>query len=317
MISYFLLIAGLVLLIAGGDALVRGAVGLAEKFHIPPLIIGLTIVAFGTSAPELFVSTSAALKGAGGIAIGNIVGSNIANILLVLGLPSLITATYCSEKGIGRNLAVLLGITVVFMGMLSNGILTRFDGGILLVLLALFLYAQYRSAMRHRRSKIAEHDYHEDLEVIPHSNWLIAAALLIGLVALPAGAELTVTGASQIAHSLGVSDAAIGLTIVALGTSLPELATSLLAVWRKNDSVAIGNVVGSNIFNIAAIMGLTSVIVPIQVAERMATVDMWIMLGVTLFLVGLAHYRIWIGKRLGGAMAVAYCIYIMTAFIFH
>lgn len=316
MFDYLLLIAGLALLVVGGDILVRGAVGLAEKLRIPPLIIGLTIVAFGTSAPEMFVSVQAALDGSGGIAIGNVVGSNIANVLLVLSLPSLIRATECDEKGIGKNLIVMVGLMVVFMGMMSKGSMQRYDGLILLFILGLFLYDQYRSATDHRRTKQPTHDYHEDVENIPTSPLAIWAMLIGGLITLPMGAQLTVEGASQIARSWGISEEAIGLTVVALGTSLPELATSLLAVWRKNASVAIGNVVGSNIFNVAAIMGVTATIVPIPVADRVVYVDMWVMLAACLLLAALAHYSIAIGKRLGLAMFSAYVIYIGASFFF-
>ena len=316
MLDYLILIGGLALLVVGGDILVRGAVGLAERLHVPPLIIGLTIVAFGTSAPEMFVSVQAALEGAGGIAIGNVVGSNIANVLLVLSLPSLIRRTDCKEEGNGKNLLVMLGLMVVFMGMMSKGSMQRYDGIILLIILSLFLYDQYRSATDHRRRRQPTHDYHEDVENIPTSQFSIWAMLIGGLITLPIGAELTVFGATSIALEWGVSEEVIGLTIVAIGTSLPELATSLIAVWRKSLSVAIGNVVGSNIFNIAAIMGVTAAIIPVPVADRVIYADMWMMLAASLLLVGLAHYNIAIGRRIGLAMFTTYAIYIAGSFLF-
>ncbi|MEM7463230.1 MAG: sodium:calcium antiporter, partial [Pseudomonadota bacterium] len=193
MISIIYLVAGLALLVAGGDTLVRGAVGLAEKLNVPPLIIGLTIVAFGTSAPELFISVGAALKGAGGLAIGNVIGSNIANVLLVLGLPSLIRPTNCSEAGIGRNMMIMLGFTLVFMGMVWEGGLERYDGGILLALTVLFVINQFQNARKHRRkfANSTEADYRDDVGEPPKTALVIAALLIFGLIALPVGAELT------------------------------------------------------------------------------------------------------------------------------
>ena len=313
MMAFVILVVGLAVLIAGGDALVRGAVSLAERFHVPHLVIGLTIVAIGTSAPEMFVSVGAALNGAGGIAIGNVVGSNIANVLLVLGLPSLIAPTNCREEGNGRNLIVMGGFTVILMAMMMKGRLAHYDGAILLVLCGLFLYSQYRHASRHRRDRLQ--DAMSSGTQTAHRRLAPMLALLaFGLIALPLGARLTVAGASEIARGFGISEEVIGLTLIALGTSLPELATSLLAVWRGRGSVAIGNVVGSNIFNIAAIMGVTAAIAPLPVRDRVIFADMWMMLAVSLLLIALAHYNVTIGRRIGLAMAGAYFIYILIAF---
>lgn len=311
MLAAFLLVIGLITLLTGGDALVRGAVSVAERFHVPHVIIGLTIVAIGTSAPEMFVSVNAALNNAGGLAIGNVVGSNIANVLLVLGLPSLIAATNCREEGIGRNLVVMAGFTVVFMGMISTGRLERYDGAILLVLCGLFLFDQFNHASEHRRRLRADGVSHRG---VPRRTGLAIALLLFGFIALPLGASMTVAGASAIARGFGISQEVIGLTVIAIGTSLPELATSLFAVWRGKGSVAIGNVVGSNIFNIAAIMGVTAVIVPIPIRDRVIRVDMWVMLACALLLVVLAHHNVSIGRRLGLAMTGAYIIYITATF---
>lgn len=313
--EYALLLSGLVLLMIGGDSLVRGAVGLAEKFSIPPLIIGLTIVSLGTSAPELFISVKAALDGAAGIAIGNVVGSNIANIMLVLGLPAVFRCILCDEKGITKTLLAVLGITIVFMGMLAKGSITRLDGSILLGLLALFLYDQYRTASKSRSGSLAEKDYHDEVDHIPTQNWLIGVLLLGGLIALPLGAEMTVSASVEIANAWGVPDEVIGLTVLAIGTSLPELATTLMSVIRNNSSVALGNIVGSNIFNIAAIMGTTAVIQPMVVGGHIVSLDMWVMFAATLLLAGLTHFKYKIGKRIGGAMVSAYAAYIYMAFV--
>ncbi len=310
MIEILTLIAGLVLLVLGGDILVRGSVSIAEKLLVPPLIIGLTIVSVGTSAPELLISVQAALAGSGGLAIGNVVGSNIANVLLVLGLPALIRATCCREDGIGRNIYIMIGITIVFMAMLAKGSMGMLDGGILLAILALFLWDQY-NAVR----EVGFNDYHDEVPDIPVNPWISVALLVGGMVLLPVGASLTVDSAQSIAGSLGVPDEVIGLTIVAIGTSLPELAASMMAVLRGNSNVALGNVVGSNVFNIAAIMGITSIITPIEVGRHIISFDMWIMLGVSLFLAWLAWHKGRISRRSGVIMTSAYTVYMIAAFV--
>ncbi|WP_075996019.1 calcium/sodium antiporter [Salaquimonas pukyongi] len=313
MLDYVLLVTGLGLLLVGGDVLVKGAVGLAERLQVPALIIGLTIVAFGTSAPELFISIQAALAGAPGIAIGNVVGSNIANVLLVMGLPALIAASRCDDAGIGRNILVMIGFTAVFMIMLLDQLVSRVEGIILLILLLLFLYDQWCCAARANTDAAA--DIHEEVGETPSSMPLIFALLAIGLIALPFGANLTVESASAIARRWDVSEDVIGLTIVAIGTSLPELATTVMATLRSSNSIAIGNVVGSNIFNIGSIMGIAPIIAPMAASGRIVYVDMWVMLACALLLAGLAHWKIKIGKRVGTVMITAYTLYVAAAFV--
>lgn len=313
MTAYFLLILGLALLVVGGDILIRGAVSLAERLSIPPLIIGLTIVSFGTSAPELFISLQAALAGSGALAVGNVVGSNIANILLVIGLPAIIAVNTISEEGIAKNIIVMLGFTVIFMVLLFKGTLYWYDGAILFGLLLLFLYDQYRSAMKSKNA--AQPDYLDEVPELPKQLWVSIVFLVIGIALLPIGAGLTVNSAQEIALSWGISEEIIGLTIVAIGTSLPELAASTMAVIRDKSSVAIGNVVGSNIFNIAAIMGITALVVPVDVGSHILELDMWIMLAVSIGLGLLVHFRDTIAWKTGLAMVLGYSIYIVTAFL--
>lgn len=315
LIDLILLAIGLAILVVAGDFLVKGAVGLAEKLNIPMLIIGLTIVAFGTSAPELFISIQAALGGSAGIAIGNVVGSNIANVLLVMGIPALIAPSLCDEKGIGRNILAMLGFSVVFMVMMADGTISRTDGIILLILLTLFLWDQFKSAKTANEEITSSLDYHDEVSNIPQSSGKIAMLIIAGLIGLPLGADLTVDSAVGIARALDVSDEVIGLTIVAIGTSLPELATGIAAVVRSSSSIAIGNVVGSNIFNIGSIMGIASLISPMTVGGNIIRIDMWVMLGCALILGSLAHWKIKIGKRVGVAMVAAYAIYAFIAFI--
>ncbi|WP_420408969.1 calcium/sodium antiporter [Hoeflea sp.] len=313
MLSILTLIAGLVVLVLAGDYLVRGAVALAEKLSIDPLIIGLTIVAFGTSAPELFVSLQAAYDGVSGIAIGNVVGSNIANVLLVLGAPALLMAIHCREDGIGISLAVMIVMTLVLMAMMSAGNgLSRLDGLALLAIIALYLGWQINAARA--CGPVDIHDYHDDVANLPQENWKTWTFLIGGMIGLPAGAWLTVDGASQIARMLGASETAIGLTIVAIGTSLPELVTSVMAAWRRSAAVAIGNVVGSNIFNMGLILGGTAVILPLDVDDRIINIDMWVMLAVSLLVVALAHWNIPVKKLGGAAMLAAFAAYILSVF---
>lgn len=313
MLDYLLLVVGLAALLIGGDVLVKGAVGLAERLKIPALIIGLTIVAFGTSAPELFISIQAAIAGVSGIAIGNVVGSNIANVLLVMGLPALIAASRCDDAGIGRNILVMIGFTIVFMAILFDRMVTRTEAIILLLLLAVFLFDQLRSAKQANNDASAE--LHEEVGDTPSSMPMILTLIAIGLIALPFGANLTVESASAIARRWNVSDDVIGLTIVAIGTSLPELATTVMATLRSSNSIAIGNVVGSNIFNIGSIMGITPIIAPMVASSRIVYEDMWVMLACAVLLAVLAHWKIKIGKRVGSAMVGIYVLYIVSAFI--
>ncbi|GAB4349891.1 MAG: calcium/sodium antiporter [Oricola sp.] len=313
LVDFLLLAAGLVLLVFAGDFLVKGAAGLAENLGIPALIIGLTIVAFGTSAPELMVSLQSALTGAPDIAVGNVVGSNIANILLVMGLPALIAAIHADQRGLARNVAVMLVFTIAFMWMISDGLLRRVEAAALFVGLGLFVVAQILRARAHIDEELPD-DYHEELGEMPHSPTRIALFLIGGIIGLPLAAHLTVAGASDLARVFGVSQAAIGLTIVAVGTSLPELATTMAAAWRRNADVALGNVIGSNIFNIAAIMGMTGLIVPVRISQVMIERDMWIMLATAILLTIICFVRVTTGKLLGATMFAAYIGYIVWVF---
>lgn len=311
----FMLLGGLILLVFAGDFLVKGAVGLAEIFKIPAMVIGLTIVAFGTSAPELMVSLQSALGGLPDIAVGNVVGSNIANILLVMGAPALITTIPADRPGLIRNATVMVIFTLIFMWMMNDGALTFVEGVILFAGLLGYIATQFiRSRSTPDDSLEVVPDYHDEIGDAPHSISIIAVFLIGGLVGLPIAAHFTVEGASGLAKAFGVSDAAIGLTIVAIGTSLPELATSFIAALRKNGDVAFGNIIGSNIFNIAGIMGITSMVVAVPVADAIRTYDMWVMLAVSVLLLLICLAKIKTGRVLGAAMLVAFAAYIVSVF---
>lgn len=313
MISFLILIAGLTMLLFAGDYLVRGAVALAEKLGISPLIIGLTIVAFGTSAPELVVSLKAAFGGYYGVAIGNVVGSNIANVLLVLGAPALIAPLACKEGGIGFSLIIMSLLTVILMLMMWSGTLDHLSGLALLAILAIFLAWQFKTARSDRAATLGG-DYHDEIDEVPTRNSTIAVFLLVGLIGLPFGASLTVNGAVDIARLFGVSETVIGLTIVAIGTSLPELVTTVMAAWRGSGAVVIGNVIGSNIFNIGAILGITSLVHPLIVPAHIVHIDMWIMAATTALVTFLALSSYTVGKVGGAVMLVLYATFVIAVF---
>lgn len=315
--DFAMLVAGLVLLVFAGDYLVKGAVGLAENLGIPALIIGLTIVAFGTSAPELFVALQSALGGVPDIATGNVVGSNIANVLLVMGLPALFSPIHANQRGLSRNVAVMLVFTVAFIWLIGDGMLSRLEaaglfGGLIVFIVAQAIRAQQAMAAADEDDLPA--DYHDDIGEAPHSAPMIAVFLVGGIVGLPIAAHLTVSGASGIAASFGVSEAAIGLTIVAIGTSLPELATTLAAAMRREADVALGNIIGSNIFNLAAIMGITGMVVAVPVSDVIIARDNWVMLITSLLLAVICFAKLTTGKTIGAAMLVAYVAYVVVVF---
>lgn len=298
---------GLAVLLLAGDALVRGAVALGLRLGIPVLIVGLTVVAFGTSAPELLVSIQAALEGVPGIAIGNVVGSNIANVLLVLGLPALIGAIDPSRSDSGRSYLMMIAALVVFIGLAFAGPLHFWHAAVLLGLFALLMVDMVRQS----RNGVPEAIEGAD-PAMP--GWKLAAYLVVGLVGLPIGAQLLIDGAVGLSRSLGIPEEVIGLTMVAVGTSLPELATTTAAAIRRETDVAMGNVIGSNLFNTLSILGFASLFGPIPVDAAFLTRDLWVMLGCALLLApfvlaGWKITRIW-----GIGFIAAYAAY--TFFLF-
>jgi cation:H+ antiporter len=312
---YLMVGVGLTLLLIGGDVLVRGAVSLAEILKIPPLVIGLTVVAFGTSAPELVVSLNAVLGGVPELAIGNVVGSNIANVLLVLGLPALIFPIACEAEGVRRDTMVMIGVSVAFILLCWTGEIALWQGVVMVTMLVGYLYWSYRDARK--AGKNGDDTAIDDLDERPQ-DWRLAAVYIIGgFAGLIAGSELLVTGAISIARGYGISDAVIGLTLVALGTSLPELATATIAAMRRHGDVAIGNVVGSNLFNILAIMGITATVKPVPVPAQFLHLDLWIMLGAAVAIAPFAMRKRPITRLAGLVFVFAYLAYMLSLFNGH
>ncbi len=276
---------GLGILLLAGDLLVRGAVNASLRLGLPALIVSLTVVAFGTSAPELLIAIRAVQDNAPGIALGNVVGSNTANILLVLGVPALISGLKTGECETAKSYLFMLLATVIFIFAAFLGPLTWVHGLVLLGILVLILGDQFRDALAHRRNGENEAD-EEGLEGVDPNMpwWRIALYTVLGLIGLPLGADLLVDAATVIARDFGVSETVIGLTLVAVGTSLPELATTVMAAIRRQADVALGNVIGSNMFNLLAIMGIASLFGTIPVDEQFLDLDLWVMLASSLLL---------------------------------
>jgi len=305
-------LCGFVILLFCGDALVRGAVGLSLKLGISALIVSLTVVAFGTSAPELLISVKAALNGVPGLALGNVVGSNIANVLLVLGVPAVLFGISMQDGSSKQNYIYMILASVVFIAMGLTGQFTAFHGALMLSMLAVILYQAYRHAKQSRAAMMAATD---EIPEIGGAWWKIIALLAIGVIGLPVGANLLINGAVGIAQKAGVDDAVIGLTMVAIGTSLPELATTVMAAYRKEADVAIGNVVGSNIFNLLGVIGITSLLTPLPVPPGFVIFDFWIMLATSLVLLPFLWFKVDLGKVWGGLFLAAYAVYLGLLFI--
>jgi cation:H+ antiporter len=301
-LTYLYFLIGLVGLVAGGELLVRGASSIARAFHLSPLLIGLTIVGFGTSAPELIVSVQAALEDRPGIAIGNVLGSNIGNTLLILGVSALLAPLIIPGRKLWRDLGFMLAATAIIWIMLLDGTVSRLNGMVLLLGVLAFLVTAFVAGSGHLR----------DESPVPMGPawkpWAITGA---GLALLVIGARFLVDGATSIARDFGISEAVIGLTIVAIGTSLPEMATSIIAAYRKHTEIAVGNVIGSNIFNIFGILGLTALIAPIPAEPRFAAIDMWWVSGSAIGLTLVAFLVGGLPRKAGLGLLAAYVVYLV------
>lgn len=311
--EWILLVIGFLLLIKGADFFVDGASSIAEKLHISPMVVGLTIVAFGTSAPEAVVSIIAALEGNGDMVLGNIIGSNIINITLLLGITALVSTLIIDRQTSTRELPYSLIAAGLLLILMSDAILfssatnvvSRVDGIILLVGIVLFIF--YILIKTKRSKHLKEERSTDDSQ---NMSWLKSIVLfVIGLIGIVLGGEMVVSNASSIAISLGMSQALVGLTIVAIGTSLPELVTSITAALKGEASMAIGNIVGSNIFNIFFVTGLTATIEPLNVSGDFI-IDGWILIAATVLLLVLALWRKKLTKIEGIILLVFYLVYL-------
>jgi cation:H+ antiporter len=314
--SILFIFLGLALLVVGGDFLVRAAVGLSLKLNLSKMIIGLTVVSFATSAPELLVSIQAAMDGFSDISLGNVIGSNVANIGLVLGVTAIITPLTIDKDFYRFNWPVMMLLSVgLFFILQSGNEISSLEGIALLGILIVYLVLLIRRAKKNP-IKISNDVVDEGLAIV--SNFKIIIWLLIGAIALYFGSEWLVDGAIDLATKLGVSERVISVTIIAVGTSVPELAASVIAALKKEKALSLGNLIGSNIFNIASVLGITAIIQPIAVtSQELFTNDIWWMLGFAGVLIPLAFLpkKFEIGRVKGLVLVVAYCAFISLAFL--
>lgn len=293
-----LVLGGLIALLLGGEALVRGAVALAHRAGLSPLVIGVTLVGFGTSTPELVTSVKAALDGLPGIAVGNVVGSNIANILLILGLSALIAPLSLADAR-GRDGWAMIAATVVCAGLVLTGVIGLWAGLALIAGLLIYLGIALKTGA-------VEAD-----ETAAALTPLVAAGFFVaGLIGIMLGAQALVSGAVAIAAELGVSEAVIGLTIVAVGTSLPELVTSVIAARKGQGALALGNVLGSNVFNVLGILGVTALVTPLSVPADIMGLTLWVLIGSAALVMALALSGIRASRVIGAGMVAAYVGYL-------
>lgn len=284
--SYLLVIVGLALLVMGGEFLVRSSVALSFKFNISKMVIGMTVVAFATSAPELLVSLQAAFSGSSAIALNNVIGSNIANIGLIMGVTALVSPIAVDLLFHNFNWPMVMLFSIaLYYALYNDNVLTFYEGLFLFIGLIVFIVVLIRNSKKQEAVNITE-DVDESLSVV--SNFKIVVWLMIGAVALYFGSEWLVTGSKQLALAFGVSEAVIGVSLIAVGTSIPELAASLIAVIKKEKALSLGNLIGSNIFNIGAVLGITAMITPIPVTEPLIlSRDVFWMLGFAFMLLPL------------------------------
>ncbi len=313
--NYLLLLVGVGLLTAGGEALIRGSLAAAQRLGVSPLLSGLVIVGFGTSTPELVVSVDAAISRRPDIAIGNVVGSNIGNVLLILGVCALIRPLTVKPTALRRDAVTGLVASVLFIVLVGGSALGRGDSAVLLAAFAAYLGWAYWSERFHAAPSAVVHEAEaEEVVAVPHSVVLTVASVVGGLLLLIGGSRVLLAGAVGVAQELGLSEAVIGLVLVAVGTSLPEFSISVIATLRQHADVAVGNVLGSNIFNLLAILGVSALLQPLPVHERILTFDQWVLLGTSLLLL----LFLYTGSRLtrweGGVLLAGYAAYAGLSF---
>ncbi len=310
--SIFLLVVGLVVLVLGGEFLVRGASSIALRLKISPLVIGLTIVAFGTSAPELFISVQSALQGSPDLAMGNVIGSNICNLALVLGVTAIIFPVPVQKDSIQIDWPMAMGSSVLLYLLVQDLRLSYLEGGLFVIIL--IAYSAFVIIKSRRQNKAGAKFLEEaDLPAEPSRNiWLDILMIVLGTLALALGSGWFVDGAKGLALTFGVSERVIGITVLALGTSLPELVTATVAAFRKATDIAVGNLMGSNIFNILSILGITSLIQPIDISPVIVNNDMLWMLGITFLILPMMFFQKKISRIEGALILIVYIYYIYT-----
>jgi len=327
-VSILMATVGLLFLLGGGEVLLRGAASLAVCLGLSPLLIGLTVVAAATSMPELVVTVTSGIEGVPDLGVGNVIGSNIANILLILGTAAVLWPIATRPEHVMRDGMVLLTATVLFTAFAFTSTVGRLEGSLMLVALVLYLVFSYFNDRRingKRSAEAAQAAADQDsaardaalkderrIEKAPARPGPLMAMIFVvtGVGALVGGSHLLVDGAEDIARALGVSDAVIGLTLVAVGTSLPELATAIVAGMRRHSEIALGNVLGSNLFNLLLVLGVLGFIIPFQVAEEMLSFDVWVMVGAVVVLLPVMMTGWRIGRREGAAFLIAYGVYV-------
>jgi cation:H+ antiporter len=304
--DYLYLLLGLVILVVGGEILVKGAVAVAYRFKISPLVVGMTVVSFGTSAPELLVSVQAALDGHPAISIGNIIGSNISNLALVLGLTTLIFPMPVRDNTIKIDWPVMMGASLLFYGAIAfDSLFNWYEGLIFVLLLVIFIYWMI-SKSRKENKQVAESNHTEEIGGIGKSFVLVIA----GCAGLALGAKWLLDGAVSIAAGFGISEHIIGVTIVAFGTSVPELTTSCIAAIRKQTDISLGNLIGSNLFNILAILGITGMVQEIPISEEVLSYDIFWMLGISFLILPFVLFDRKINRVEGGILFATYLLYV-------
>ena len=306
--DYLLLILGLAVLIFGGDLLVKGASGIALKLNMDPMVVGLTVVSLGTSAPELIVSIKSALNGNPDIAMGNVVGSNIANLGLVLAITAIVFPIAVNRKVLRIDWPVMVFFAALAFIFGLDNLITRFEGGVLLVTLVVYIY----KLLQRGKSHLDNGDIEIDTDTGKESMMKLILLLLGGMVALYLGSEWFLGGAMDIGRSFNLSESVIGVTIVAFGTSTPELAASAIAAYRKETDIALGNLLGSNIFNIGAVLGTTSIISPLVIDAKIMNIDILWMLGIAGILFPLMVFKKKLSLLSGIILFSLYCIFIFS-----
>lgn len=307
LVPILLIIVGFILLMGGAEYAVRGAAAIASRLHIPTLIIGLTIVALGTSIPEFVVSIKSALNGNAGISVGNVIGSNIVNVLLVLGASAMIYPISCDGKAFYRDFSFLFIVTLVFAFFVVNGKFINWNGSVLLGFLAIFLIYNFLEAKKDENPA-------DDIptQLANSQWWVVISVLAAGLTAIAYGAEFLMSGAVDVARIMGVSEEIIGVTVIAVGTSMPEMATSCVAAFRRQNGIALGNVIGSNIWNIVFVMGATSVITDVKVADQFILFDVWVMMFATFMLLPIMMFKNKISRFEGLLMFLCFIAYMYS-----